>query len=80
MAEVLVTIEYKNADGKKQYLSSVAQDVDAEKLEEEISAGADVLQEYGTCQETEPGHYVLIPAHAIHRVDFELIQKEETDK
>lgn len=77
MAKVLITIEYKNAEGNKQYLSVTAPSVSPEAFSEAVSEAADVLGEYGVCNETESGHYVFVPAHAIYRADFEMIQGEQ---
>ncbi|MGW0087828.1 hypothetical protein ACWDWS_02235 [Streptomyces sp. NPDC003328] len=72
MAKSLVVIRYRDADGSAKTYSIPTPDINPEAFDEEVGNAADVLISDGICHKNEDGHYVLIPAHAIHRVDFHL--------
>jgi hypothetical protein len=76
MAELLITIQHKTAEGKGAYFSTSLEDVDPEEWKKEVSEGSNILLKDGFCVEESPGHYVFVPPHAIYRADFELIQED----
>ncbi|MEU3278172.1 hypothetical protein [Streptomyces antibioticus] len=77
MAEVLITVEYKTAEGSKGYLSVPIPEVEPEDFSDSVSEASEIIAEFGLCPEAEPGHFVFVPAHAIHRADFQLIQEPD---
>lgn len=78
MLKVDMTVQYQDANGKAQYLTVESEPIPTEKLDAQVHEATDILLEYGLCPEVKEGHYVFIPSHAIHRVDFQVVK--ETDK
>lgn len=74
MPDLNVRVQYRDAEGKRQYLSSVMTDIDASSFMEEVGAGAEIVAEDGVCIKVSDTHYAQIPTHAIHRVDYTLIE------
>jgi hypothetical protein len=79
MAELLINIQHKTAEGKVAYFSTSLADVGAKDFDREVKEGAEILLEDGFCTEVEDGHYVFVPPHAIYRADFELITEPVPD-
>lgn len=70
MSDLNIRVQYRDAEGKQRFLSTGMSDIDASDFEREVGTGSEAVAEDGVCILVAEGHYVQIPTHAIHRVDY----------
>lgn len=71
MPRIDVTVQYRDPEGKTRYLTINPVVDPGEDIEAAIQLAADLLAGDGLCTKLQDRHYVFIPPHAIHRVDFQ---------
>ncbi|MFC8099416.1 hypothetical protein [Streptomyces sp. NPDC057363] len=80
MAEYLITVQYRDAAGDVKYHSTEINDVDPKFLKESIQDAADTMTDDGMTVEVSKGHYMFVPAHAIYRADFQVINEQNASE
>ncbi|MGW4446468.1 hypothetical protein [Streptomyces sp. NPDC004682] len=72
MAKVSLVVRYRDADNTLKVYEVPPIELEADDFENGSTEGAQAIVDDGLWSKNAEGHLVLIPTHAIHRVDFYL--------